>query len=119
MIYIIIILIVLDALRDSLYDRGAKTVSGVIDLVYLSIMICGVVLMKGDWIWIVIYVCLRWAVFDIIYNLIRRLPIFYIGTTKPIGIVARRVFHENAIHFLFITKLAALFSAIALIIKIC
>ena len=118
MIYIIIILIVLDALRDSLYDRGAKTVSGVVDLVYLSIMICGVVLMKGDWIWIVIYVCIRWSMFDIIYNLIKGLPIFYIGTTKPIGMVVRRVFHENAVHFLFITKLVALISAVALIWKL-
>jgi len=118
MIYIIIILIVLDALKDSLYDRGAKTVSGVIDLIYLSVMICGVVLMHGDWIWIVIYVCLRWSVFDIIYNLIRGLPIFYIGTTKPIGRIIRAVFHENSVHFLFITKLMALFSAIALIIEI-
>jgi len=116
MIYIIIILVVLDALKDSLYDRGAKTVSGVIDLVYLSVMICGVVLMHGDWLWIVIYVCLRWSIFDVIYNLIRGLPIFYIGTTKPIGMVVRRVFHENAVHFLFITKLAALVSGTALII---
>ena len=116
MIYVIIILIILHALKESLYDRGVKTISGVVDLVYLSIMICGVVLMKGDWIWIVIYVCLRWSVFDIIYNLIRRLPIFYIGTTKPIGIVARAVFHDNAIHFLFITKLAAFISGVALMI---
>ena len=114
MIYIIIILIVLDALKDSLYDRGAKTISGVIDLVYLSVMICGVVLMHGDWIWIVIYVCLRYALFDLIYNLIREKEIFYIGTTKPIDILIRRIFHENAVHFLFITKLVALISAVAL-----
>jgi len=80
-------------------------------------MICGVVLMHGDWIWIVIYVCLRWSVFDIIYNLIRGLPIFYVGTTKPIGRIIRAVFHENAVHFLFITKLAALISSIALMIN--
>ena len=116
MIYIVTILIILDALKDSFYDRGNKLIAGIIDMVYLGMMICGVVMLSGAWLWILIYVLLRYAIFDLVYNLIRGLPVFYIGTTKPIDKLIRKVFHENSIHFLFMTKLMALTAAIGLMI---
>ena len=122
MIYLIVALVVLDAGRDALYDRGKKTLSGVIDLVYLTGMICGVVLLKGEWEWILVYGCLRYILFDPIYNLLRGVQrpgcvayLFYVGTTKPFDILLRKIFNENVIHFLFITRLMALVVAGSLI----
>ena len=115
MIVLISILIILDALKDAFYDNGKKLVSGIIDIVYLSAMICGVVLMSGEWMWIVIYLLLRYAIFDLIYNLVRGLSLLYVGTTKPYDKVIRSIFNENAIHFLFITKLAAFLSAVTFV----
>ena len=118
MIYLIPILIILDALKDALYDERRKYLAGVVDMVYLSAMICGVVLLQGDWMWIIIYVLLRYAVFDLIYNIIRGLSLLYVGTTKPYDEIIRKLFNENAIHFLFMTKLMALLAAGALIYKL-
>ena len=117
MIWLIVILIILDAANDALYDRGNKFASGIVDMAYLVVMIFGVVLLSDVWTFILIYFLLRFAVFDLFYNMIRRLPIFYIGTTKPYDILIRKLFNENAIHFLFITKLMALVSAVAIIIR--
>ena len=117
MIFIIAILIIVDALRDAFYDNGKKLFSGILDILFLSAMICGVVLLSGYWEWIIIYILLRYALFDLIYNITRRLSPLYIGTTKPLDILIRKIFNENAAHFLFITKLMALFSAVALMIK--
>jgi len=117
MIFIIPILIILDALKDALYDSGKKHASGLIDMVFLSAMICGVVLLKDDWTWIAVYVLLRYSLFDLIYNITRRLPLLYVGVTKPYDRLIRKIFNENAIHFLFITKLMALMSAVAIIIR--
>ena len=116
MIYLIVILIILHALREAFFHDGHKLVAGFIDMAYLSVMICGVVLMSGEWKWILICLLLRYAVFDLIYNLIRGLPVFYIGTTKPYDKLIRKVFHENSKHFLFITKLMALATAIGLML---
>ena len=117
MIFIIPILIILDALKDALYDERRKYLAGVVDMAYLSAMICGVVLLQGDWAWIAVYVLLRYALFDLIYNIIRGLSLLYVGTTKPYDKLIRKLFNENAIHFLFITKLMALISAVAIIIR--
>ena len=117
MIFLIPILIILDALKDALYDERRKYASGLADMVFLSAMIYGVVLLRGDWMWIIIYVLLRYAVFDLIYNIIRGLSLLYVGTTKPYDKLIRKIFNENAIHFLFITKLMALISAVAIIIR--
>ena len=113
MIYLIAILIILDAVKDALYDNGKKFASGVIDIFYVSAIICGVVLFAGPWQWILVYFLLRYAVFDVIYNLIRRLPPLYIGTTKPYDKIIQKI-GVNKVHFLFITKLMALFAGIAL-----
>ena len=118
MIVLISILVILDASKDAFYDNGKKLASGIVDMVYLSVMICGVVLMQGDWLWIVVYVLLRYVLFDLIYNLTRGLSLLYAGTTKPYDKVIRLIFNENAIHFLFITKLAALVAVICLTIQI-
>ena len=117
MIFLIPILIILDALKDALYDERRKYAAGLADMVFLSAMICGVVLFHGDWTWIAVYVLLRYALFDLIYNITRRLSLLYVGTTKPYDKLIRKIFNENAIHFLFITKLMALISAVAIIIR--
>lgn len=113
MIYVVFALIILDALKDALYDNGKKFASGTVDIFFLSAMICGVVLMQGDWIWIVIYILLRYALFDLIYNITRKLPLLYLGNTKFYDRVLTKF--PNVTHFLFITKLMALISAGALI----
>ena len=73
MIFLIPILIILDALKDALYDERRKYAAGLADMVFLSAMICGVVLLKDDWTWIAVYALLRYSLFDLIYNIIRGL----------------------------------------------
>ena len=47
MIILLVILVILDAVNDALYDRGNKLASGFVDMAYLGVMIFGVVMAYG------------------------------------------------------------------------
>ena len=96
---IALFLIIFEAVPDGLADRGKKALAGVLESVYLIVITLvifalfnGIILSKlalslcdGYVIWRVLvgYALLRFAIFDLIYNLVRgNLPLSYIGTTK-------------------------------------
>jgi len=119
MIWILLTLIVLDALSDAFYDNGKKYISGLFDMALLGVMIYAIVMIKGDWRWMVVYVLLRSAVFNTIYNLTRGLHPFYVGSTKLVdklvNLVGRR-WDEKHIAFMF--QLMSLAGAIGLTVTI-
>lgn len=88
-----ILLILLEAIPEGLADRGLKTIAGVIEFVYRAMVtlivfawLIGFHLFHVEYenLFYIIggYLLLRFAIFDVVYNLIRGLSIFYIGTTK-------------------------------------
>jgi len=87
-----IFLIVFEAIPEALALRGHKTVAGIIEFVYRAVItvvffgwLMGLCFSHyGYSVYYSIggYLLLRFALFDIVYNLTADLPIFYIGCTK-------------------------------------
>lgn len=90
---ICLFLIIFEAISEAFYDNGSKTLSGVFEFILRSATTIVVLF----WLFgidspfgyelslfklIGGYVLLRFAIFDVAYNLVRRLPIFYVGETK-------------------------------------
>lgn len=119
---IVLFLITAEAISEALYDNGSKTLSGIFEFILKAVMTFVVLL----WIygidspfryelplWQLIggYLLLRFALFDVAYNLIRGLPVFYIGGTKIYDQLWRKFFGWSGIdteHFLAMFKLIAL-----------
>jgi hypothetical protein len=104
---IILLLPVIGALQDGFYDEGKKHLSSY----FKGLFILGVCLLipAGISWWYVLYFLLCWWVlFDVVYNLVRGLGLFYVGKTKWTDKLIRKVFRTNAPHFSFITKLMAI-----------
>lgn len=133
MIFLIVLfLIVLEAVSEGLYDNGSKTLSGVFEFI-LRVVTMLVVLfwlygINSPFIyelplWQLIggYVLLRFALFDAVYNLIRCLPVFYIGSTKIYDKLWRKFFSWSGIsseHLLFMAKLIALLISVSWLLDI-
>ncbi len=90
---VFLVIIFLDAIGDALYDKKLKTLSGVLQSILLGFFITCVCLFDSPAIirainysgavWLFVgYVCLRYALFDYTYNVVRGLYIFYTGSTK-------------------------------------
>ena len=87
-------LILFEAIPEGFYDRGWKTIAGVLQSVYLIVitlsLFCWITQTTViDWHYspyiikiIIGYLFVRFAIFDIIYNLSRGNSIFHIGRTK-------------------------------------
>lgn len=98
---------------DGFYDKGKKFLSSIFKSLF--IVVAGYAI--GKW-WGILYLALIWWVlFDPIYNLVRGLPLFYVGNTKWTDKLIIRIFHENSPHISFITKLMALATTVALWIR--
>lgn len=88
----VLFLILFEAVYEGLALRGKKTLAGVIEGIYLMIVtiivlawISGVLYLDyGKNFYFIVggYVLMRFALFDIVYNLVAGLPLFFIGTTK-------------------------------------
>ena len=123
MILIILIsLIVLEAIFEAVRDNGNKTASGVVEWFYLAVVVIGLIEISAPRIWYLIYVLYRYALFGILYNAIRKLRFDYLGTTKIYDRVLTWIFSKIGKfapkpHILFMTKLIALFAAVALTIR--
>jgi len=115
MIYLAPILVVLCALADGFYDKGKKFLSSLFKSLSIG-CIALLILLDGEWWHIVYFFLCWWVLFDVIYNIIRKLPLFYVGKTKWTDKLIRRIFGTNSSHFSFITKLMALVVAIGLCI---
>lgn len=117
----ILALIVLDALKDAVKDRQ-KTLGHVLNGIFLLVVLALVTTYRADnpGAWIGAYILLRYALFNLVYNLIRGLPIFYIGTTDPIDDLIRGFLYWtkfSSTHFQFLTKLIALCIGLSIAIE--
>jgi hypothetical protein len=126
-------LILTEAVYEALYDSGHKTTSGIIEFVYRAIVtvmvlsyvgMCYIDFSARDYpsFWYMIggYVLLRFALFDISYNLIRGLSPFYIGSTKLIDKAWKWFFIWSGIpvvHFFAMFKFIALCIGVAWLLK--
>lgn len=118
-----IVLIFLEALYESLYDTGKKTLSGVIEFFHRAIFYLALMawMIKYPFIWeidlpfwklLIGFLFIRYSIFSFIYNLFRfdvDIPLFYVGHTKIFDKVinwflAKSKFNPSI--FLGITKLA-------------
>jgi len=82
----------LEAIADGLYDKGKKTISGVIEFIgklvgifTVAYVTYGITVYTIDipvWKIILGFVFVRFLIFDYIYNITRGLEFEYIGNTK-------------------------------------
>jgi len=126
-------LILSESISEALSDEGKKTVAGIIEFINLAlvtlIVFAWLDLYYPKWMWwhevnywqvVGGYVLLRFAVFDLVYNLIRRLPPFYIGMTKLSDKLLRKFFTRTRIpseHMLFMFKLISLTIGLTWLLK--
>lgn len=126
-------LILSEAIPEALSDNGRKTAAGIIEFLNLAVVTLIVfawlncVYPKGIrwqpahyWQLIGGYVLLRFALFDLVYNLMRKHPLFYIGMTKLQDKLLRKFFTRTRIpaeHMLFMLKLISLAIGITWLLK--
>jgi hypothetical protein len=126
-----ILLILLEAISEGLADRGKKTIAGIMEFFYRA-MVTFVVFawlinfdifyVKYENLFYIIggYLLLRFAIFDIVYNLVRGLPFFFIGTTKVFDKTWQWFFKVTGFpvnHFFAMTKFLLLLIAITWLLK--
>ena len=122
---IFLVLIITEAVYEALKLRGKDTLSGVIEffnraltIVLLSLFMAGWVLsLKNDGLFYIFggYVLLRFAIFDFVFNITAKLPLFYIGSTKIYDILCQKFFEWTKFpkeHFLWMFKFIALLISI-------
>jgi uncharacterized membrane protein len=126
-------LILSESISEALSDEGKKMVAGIIEFINLAVITLIIfawlncVYPKGirwqpAYYWQVVagYILLRFALFDLAYNLIRRLPLFYIGMTKLSDKLLRKFFTRTRIpaeHMLFMFKLISLVIGLTWLLK--
>lgn len=126
-------LILTESVSEALADNGKKTIAGIIEFIKLAmvtlIVFAWLDLTYPKWMWwhevnywqvVVGYVLVRFAIFDLVYNLIVRYPLFYIGTTKLSDKLLRKFFtvtHLPSEHMLFMFKLMALAVGLTWLLK--
>lgn len=92
-LYLALFLIFFEVFPEALADSGRKTFAGVLESIYrgcVAIALFGIAAgfqynfgtMDYFWYHIGGYILLRYALLDVIYNLINELPIGYVGKTK-------------------------------------
>jgi hypothetical protein len=78
--------VILNGLGDGLNDSGNKTAGHLFNAASIGTLIISPAVLnyqKGKWYWYLLcYTCLRAGLFDITYNLTRRLPFNYTGSTS-------------------------------------
>lgn len=96
-------LIVLDAAGDGLRDRKLKTIAGFLEFLLLFVLLGSMLFFQTLYwpltLWpdqcvllILAYTCLRYALFDVIYNLVAgNFYLFHIGYTKIFDRIHRKV----------------------------
>jgi len=122
---IFLVLIITEAVYEALKLRGKDTLSGVIEFFNRALTIVLLSLFMAGWSWdlkndgagyvIGGYVLLRFALFDVLYNLTAGLSLFYIGETKIYDKLWRKFFEWTRFpegHFLWMFKFIALLISI-------
>jgi hypothetical protein len=89
---LIIVVTILLAISDGLYDNGKKKISKIIELVGLSsIFLLGYTTEYPIWLILICAVLIRFSIFSITYNITRKLPLLYLGTTDYFDLLLRKV----------------------------
>jgi len=114
-IWLVPILVTLGALMDGFYDNGKKTLSSIFKSLFIGAIAYGLTL-QGDYIAVIYFFLCWWILFDVVYNITRKLGLFYVGHTKWTDKLIWEISFGNASHFSFITKLMALVAAVGLAI---
>jgi len=110
---VIILFPVLFALSDGFYDNKKKLTSSIFKTLFLGV--CASFLLFDLNGWYVVYLALcYWVLFDITYNIIRHLGIFYVGNTKWTDKLLWTISFGNASHASFTLKLMAIGGIVAL-----
>lgn len=128
---IFLILIISEALYEGLYDNGKKALAGVLEFFNRLLMVGMIILwLNGTdyefahrelWVLIGGYLLLRFALFDVVYNLMRDLPVFYVGETKLYDKLWRKFFGWSGIsseYFLAMFKFIALLISVTWLLDI-
>ena len=127
---IALFLIVFEAIPEALSDKGKKAIAGVMEFIYLAfVTICVFAVFNGYTLpqkdsnpYYIIggYVLLRFALFDVIYSLIRGTELFYIGKTKLSDKAWNWFFKKTRIpsgHFLAMVKFISLLISVTWLVK--
>ena len=124
-------LIVFKAVPDALYDRGYKTLSKSIRLLYTASVFVVVFAWRTNYLpavksdayfWRVFSgaILLYFALFDLIYNLMKKNPVFYIGSTDPVDVLLGwffRITHIPSGHFLAMLKFICLLIGLTWLVR--
>ena len=116
MIWLVPILVVICALMDGFYDEGKKFMASLFKSLSIGAIAIGL-LLDGEYWHIIYFLLCWWVLFDIVYNITRRLGLFYVGKTKWTDRLIRSIFGTNSSHFSFITKLMSLLVIVGMIWK--
>ena len=128
---IFLILIISEALYEGLYDNGKKALAGVLEF-FSKLLTMGMIILwlngtdyefvrRELWVLIGGYILLRFALFDAVYNLMRDLPVFYVGETKMYDKLWRKFFKWSGInseHFLAMAKFISLLISVSWLLNI-
>ena len=127
---IALFLIVFEAAPEALSDKGKKAIAGVMEFIYLAfVTICVFAVFNGYTLpqkdsnpYYIIggYVLLRFALFDLLYNFVRRNEPWYVGKTKLSDKAWNWFFKKTRIpsgHFLAMVKFISLLISVTWLIK--
>lgn len=104
-LFVALFLIVFEAVPEGLALGGHKTIAGVFEFVFLAgitLTVFGfftkqctcfkwITYNENYWYLVIGYVLLRFALFDIVYNISAVQPVFFIGTTKLFDIIMTKL----------------------------
>ena len=110
---IIAILPILGALMDGFHHEGKKLTASVFKTLFLGVAASFLLLDLNGWYIVYLALC-WWVLFDITYNIVRKLGLFYVGNTKWTDKLLWIVSFGNASHASFILKLMAIAGIFAL-----
>jgi hypothetical protein len=103
---VIILFPILGALMDGFQHEGKKLTASIFKTLFLGVIAYFLLLDLS--LWYIVYLALCWWVlFDITYNITRKLNLFYVGTTKWTDKLLRLMARDNASHLSWILKLMA------------
>lgn len=111
-IIVITLIPVFHFLSDGFYDEGKKTLSSYFFSAFLA-GICSLIVFDLN-PWYILYLLLCWYIFEILYNIVRKLGWFYVGKTKWIDRLVWKISFGNASHASFVLKLMAAAGIVAL-----
>lgn len=119
-----LLLFIIESLNDTLVSKGLKKPWHAIQLILfvnymLYVDITGIFekSQTSQLYFLGYYILIRYALFDIFYNLMNKLPVFYVGKTSLTDTILRLIPLQFIGLFVSITKTLSLFISIILLDK--